>query len=169
MQNEDSTKPGSPIMKRNSSARCTEQRNAPLTWLLLVTLFAVSCSPGNSSQGLGVYPKAVGAADETSAIQALRTIATAELQLKSTRGAYGDFDTLTQAGFLDTRFAGVAPNLRGYRFTITLSGPDFAVNADPQTTESQATTGSRHFYIDSIDNSVRTSTTRPATKSDPAL
>lgn len=156
-------------MKRNPSARCAGQRITALTWLLPIALCAVSCSSGNSSQGLGVYPKAVGAADEASAIQTLRTIATAEAQLQSTRGAYGDFDTLTQAGLLDTRFAGVAPNLEGYRFTITLSGPDFAVNADPQTTESQPTIGSRHFYIDSIDNFVRVSATQPATKNDAAL
>jgi hypothetical protein len=48
-------------------------------WFLLVGLFVgalglASCSSGNSSEGLRVYPKAVGAADEASAIQSLRTI-----------------------------------------------------------------------------------------------
>ena len=72
-------------------------------WSLLVGLFfgalvLASCSPRNSSEGLGVYPKTVGGADEASAIQTLRTIATAQRQLKATRGAYGSFDALTQAG-----------------------------------------------------------------------
>src|SRR5262245_20447590 len=137
-------------MKRGSFAG---QRIMPLVFLLSITLLGISCSSNNSSQGLGVYPKAVGAADEAFAIQTVRTIATAEVRLQATRGSYGDFDALTRAGFLDERFIGAAPNLRGYQFTITLSAPDFAVNADPQTTESQPTTGSRHFYLDSVDNS----------------
>jgi len=73
-------------------------------WFLLIcVLFLTSCS--SSSEGLGVYPKAVGASDEGFTIQSLRTIATAEMQLKATRGSYGDFDALTQAGFLDTRLS----------------------------------------------------------------
>src|SRR5207237_8057266 len=52
--------------------------------MLLVAVLVASCS-SSSQQGLGVYPKAVGAADEGFAIQALRTIATAQTQLKVTR------------------------------------------------------------------------------------
>ena len=128
-----------------------------------------ACSSGNSSEGLGVYPKAMGAADEASAVQTLRTIATAEQQLKGMRGAYGNFEALTQAGLLDTRFAGVAPNLKGYRFSMNVTDSDFAVNADPQTTETQHTTGVRHFYLDSNDNSIHANTTQPASKSDPPI
>src|SRR5438093_13183887 len=102
---------------------------ALLAGLLTCAVFLVSCSSGNSSEGLGVYPKAMGAADEGSTIQALRTIASAEAQMKVTRGSYGDFDALTQAGYLDQRFAGRTPNLKGYRFTITASESDFSVNA----------------------------------------
>ena len=143
-------------------------------WSLLVGLFVgalvlASCSSGDSSKGLGVYPKSVGAADEASAIQSLRTIATAQQELKATRGAYGNFDALTQAGLLDARFAGSTPNLRGYRFTINVTDSDFSVNADPQTTETQPTTGVRHFYLDSADNSIHVNTTQAASKNDPVL
>ena len=143
-------------------------RLALLSGLLICACFLTSCS-GNSSEGLGVYPKAVGAADEGSTIQALRTIASAEAQLKVTRGSYGDFDALTQAGYLDQRFAGRTPNLKGYRFTITASESDFSVNADPQTTETQPTTGSRHFYLDSSDNAVHANPKQVASKSDPVV
>src|SRR5438445_8988893 len=86
-------------------------------WFLLIcALFLPSCT--SSSEGLGVYPKAVGASDEGFTIQSLRTIATAELQLRATRGSYGDFDALTQAGFLDTRFVGQTPNLKVSRTMI---------------------------------------------------
>ncbi len=137
-------------------------------WFLLIfTLVLASCS--SSSEGLGVYPKAVGASDEGFAIQSLRTIATAETQLKATRGSYGDFDALTQAGFLDVRFVGQTPNLKGYAFTISASDSDFVVNADPKTNETQPTTGVRHFYLDSSDSAIHVNSTRPASRDDPML
>src|SRR5260221_14378886 len=111
-----------------------------------------SCSSGDSSQGLGALPKAMGAAEEASTIQALRTIATAEGQLKATRGAYGDFDALTSAGFLDSRFSGRTPNVQGYRFTISATDADFAVNADPEGTDKHTTTGAPPFSPDEPEN-----------------
>jgi hypothetical protein len=116
-----------------------------------------------------LYPKTVSAADEISAIQTLRTIASAQGQLRAGRGSYGDFDALVQAGFLDQRFSGNEPNLRGYRFTMKVTDSDFAVNADPQITESQPTTGVRHFYLDSSDNAVHVNPGQPASKNDPTL
>src|ERR1051325_2262022 len=119
--------------------------------LLLACCLVWSCSSSNT-EGLRAYPKAVGAADEGSAIQNLRTIANAQTQAKAMRNSYGDFDTLVQLGFLDRRFAGTNPNLRGYRFTIVANENEFAITADPQTTENVPITGSRHFYMDSSDN-----------------
>lgn len=147
--------------------RLTRQRLAAYGPLVLV-LFLAACS-SNSSEGLGVYPKAVGAADEGSAIQALRTISTAQTQMKATRGVYGTFDDLTQAGMLDQRFAGPAPNLKGYRFTMTVTESDYTVSADPETTEKQPTTGSRHFYLDSSENIIHVNVSQPASRSDLAL
>ena len=143
-------------------------------WSLLVGLFFValvlaSCSSGDSSKGLGAYPKAFGAADEASAIQSLRTIARAQQELKATRGVYGNFDALTQAGLLDVRFAGSTPNLRGYRFTMNVTDSDFSVNADPHATETQPAIGVRHFYLDSADNSIHVNPTQAASKNDPVL
>lgn len=155
-------------MRNKMTSAFSNQRRIKLIAVLVIVAGLASCT-GNSSQGLGVYPKAVGAADETSAIQALRTIATAEAQLKATQGTYGDFGALTQAGLLDERFAGAAPNLRGYRFTVQASDADFAVNADPQITETQPTTGSRHFYLDSTDNIVHVNPVQKAGRTDPSL
>ena len=156
------------MMKMRAVNSSAKQRWAELFGLLLAVVFLASCS-GNSSQGLGVYPKAMGAADEGSAIQALRTISTAEMQMKTSRGSYGDFDAMTQAGYLDQRFAGRTPNLRGYRFTISATDSEFAVNADPQTTETQPTTGSRHFYLDGSDNAVHANPNQAASKTDPVV
>ena len=154
------------MMKMTHVNRSATQRSAELLGLLLSVVLLASCS-GRSSEGLGVYPKAMGAADEGYAIQALRTIATAEMQMKSSRGSYGDFDALTQAGYLDQRFAGRTPNLKGYTFTISATDSEFTVNADPQTTETQLTTGVRHFYLDGSDNAVHANPKQPASKNDP--
>jgi hypothetical protein len=137
--------------------------------LLLGVALLASCSSGGSNEGLGVYPKAMGAADEGSAIQTLRTIATAEAQMKATRGSYGDFEALTQAGYLDSRFAGPTPNQRGYRFTISATDAEFTVHADPQTTETQPTTGVRHFYLEGSENAVHANASQAAAKSDPVV
>ena len=156
------------MMKMTPANVRAPHKLAELFGLLICAVLLASCS-SNSSEGLGVYPKAMGAADEGFAIQALRTIASAETQMKVIRGSYGDFDALTQAGYLDQRFAGQTPNLKGYRFTISASESDFSVNADPQTTETQATTGSRHFYLDSSENAVHANPKQPASKNDPVV
>jgi hypothetical protein len=109
----------------------------------------------------------MGAADEISAIQTVRTIATAENQLKAVRGSYGDFEALTQAGYLDSRFASRTPDVQGYRFTIAASDAEFTLNADPQVTEAHPTTGTRHFYLDNSDNAVHANPTQAASKTDP--
>ena len=139
-------------------------------WLgLVVLLFLGSCTAGDSSGGAGALPKAVSAVDETSAIQTLRTIATAQGQARATKGSYGDFNTLVQAGFLDQRFASETPTLRGYRFRMTAGENDFSVNADPQTSTGQDATGGRHFYLDSTDNTIHANRGQTASKTDPAL
>jgi hypothetical protein len=145
------------------------RRFNPSTALLLLLALLTACSSGSSPEGSGAYTKAVGAADEGSAIQTLRTIATAQTQAKTMRGAYGDFMTLTQAGLLDPRFASAVPNLRGYRFTMTATESDFSVTADPQATETNPTTGVRHFYLDSSDNAIHVNSTQTASKKDPLL
>jgi hypothetical protein len=153
------------MMKMSPANVRPVQNLVELLGLFICAVFLASCS--GKSEGLGVYPKAMGAADEGFAIQALRTIASAETQMKVIRGSFGDFDALTQAGYLDQRFAGRTPNLKGYRFTITANESDFSVSADPQTTETQPTTGSRHFYLDSSDNAVHANPKQPASKDDP--
>src|SRR5437764_5850271 len=136
-------------------------------WLLLLVWCSLAgCS--NSFEGARAYPKAVSTADEGSAIQALRNIATAQTQAKAMRGAFADFDSLVQAGFLDQRFAGSNPTLRGYRFAMSASENGFMVKADPPAQIGPAT-GSRHFYMDSTENGIHVNSSQPAAKQDPLL
>ena len=135
-----------------------------LRWTLLgIALFVCSCStgaPGNQ----GTLQKAVNAADETVAIQTLRTIVSAQTQAKATRGSYADFPGLVDGGFLDARFSNPAPTLRGYRFSMSASAGEFSINADPV----DAASG-RHFYLDSNDAVLHVNPTAAASRSDPAL
>ncbi len=54
-------------------------------------------------------------------------------------------------------------------FTISATEAEFTVNADPETTEKQPTTGVRHFYLDGSDNAVHANPTQSASKSDPVV
>src|SRR5690349_2490177 len=81
-------------------------------------------------------------ANETSAVETLKTLTVNQrLYLKMHHGdAYGTFDQLIDDLNLDKRFAGDAPVISGYIFSmkvITKSNsqpPFFSVNADPQKT-----------------------------------
>ena len=130
--------------------------------MLAVLMFA--CSAENSSNRPGTLQKAVEAADETAAVQTLRTITSAQAQAKAIRGSYADFNGLVEGGFLDQRFANSSPTLRGYRFTISSNADEFSVNADPD----GRLTG-RHLYTDSTDNVIHVNSTASANRNDPAL
>jgi hypothetical protein len=135
-----------------------------LRWALLgMVLFVCSCS-SNPSGNSGTLQKAVDAADETAAIQTLRTIFSAQTQAKATRGSYADFPGLVDGGFLDARFSNPAPVLRGYRFSMSASAGEFSINADPVGAAS-----GRHFFLDSNDAVIHVNPTAPASKSDPTL
>ena len=145
-----------------------EATSTRLLLVLIGALLLASCS-SSGSEGLGTLPKSVNAADESAAIQNLRMIASAQTQAKAMRNSYTDFDTLVQLGFLDERFRGANPNLRGYRFTIVASENQYVITADPQTTQNAPVTGSRHFYLDSTDNVIHANPNQSATRQDPSL
>ena len=131
---------------------------------LVILPTALSCS---SSEGLNSYTKAVGAADEGSTIQTIRTIASAQGQYRAAHGEYGTFSALNKAGMLDVRFAADSPTLKGYRFTMNPGANSFTINADPEATESQPAIGSRHFFMDSNDGVIRANSKQAAGPSDP--
>ncbi|HXI22811.1 MAG TPA: hypothetical protein VNG71_02970 [Pyrinomonadaceae bacterium] len=131
--------------------------------LLGVALSVCSCS-SNAPGNRGTLQKSVDAADETSTIQTLRTILSAQTQAKAIRGTYADFPGLVDGGFLDARFSSATPALRGYRFSMSASAGEFSINADPINPAS-----ARHFYLDSNDEAIHVNPTAAASRSDPTL
>ena len=123
--------------------------------------------------GIPAWRNAVIAANETSAIQSLRTIAAEQRTYYIRTKEYGTFDQLIQAGALDQRYAGESPVVDGYIFTMkvtpkaTNQPPGFAANADPQVSEGLTATGKRHFYMGTDTNGVTANATQPATAKDP--
>jgi hypothetical protein len=91
------------------------------------------------------------AANESSAVASLRTIAAAEAAYSSTtRGNYAGLETLVAQGLLDSRFgSGIA----GYEFSIAVSGRTFGATAIPAAPDS-----GRYGYFVTTDGIVRYST-----------
>src|SRR5262245_9818003 len=109
--------------------------------LLLTTL---SCS--TYSTGL---QKSLVFADEATATSTLRAVAIAQQSYSATNnGAFGTFQELVTASFLDSRFNSEKPTIKDYVFTMEVGKDDtgyfFKCAADPTKTGQQA---GRHFYI----------------------
>ena len=127
--------------------------------------------------GVTGWKAAVKTANEAAAIKTLITIAEQQkLYYNSHRRiSFGTFDEMLKEGLLDTRFAGTAPLVDGYVYSMrvipksTTAQAGFAVNADPQVTEGFGATGKNHFYLDSDSNTVHVNPTQPATATDPPV
>lgn len=120
--------------------------------------------------GAGVFTwrNAVRRGNETAAAQTLDTIRKVQADYAlGHRGEYGTFDQLIQDGSLDERFAGEAPVVQGYVFTMRVVPRSanqqafYSVNADPI-----EGAGSNHFYIDPNISTVRINPDAPASATD---
>ena len=150
---------------------------------LAIALLASACGKkadnsvsGNSGNRTGEMKKSLNVANEAAAIRTLQTIFRAQTQyMLSHAEEYGTFDQLVQDNYLDERFAGRAPVVEGYAFTIKLTPKSeseaaaYSINADPQQDDGTSTGGARHLYLDSNSNVVHASAQRPASANDPSL
>ncbi|MEP6921823.1 MAG: hypothetical protein ABI967_11915 [bacterium] len=109
--------------------------------------------------------------DDLTAIANLKNIAQAQTAFSVRNGGdYGTLEQLVAGGYLDTRFSGTRPKLRGFAFTVNANksagGSSYSCNADP---DGPTNSAGRHFYLDFSSPVIRVNATRPATASDEVL
>ena len=115
--------------------------------------------------------------NETAATQTLDNIRKFQIGYAGKhQGKFATFADLIQSGNLDERFAGEAPVVNGYVFTMRIEEPTtakpatFSINADPQVATGVQATGNRHFYTDSALGTIKsTDENRPAKADDPSI
>src|SRR5215213_1999297 len=127
--------------------------------------------------GIPAYQAIQRSGNEAAAVKTLQNIAVNQrLYIKQKNGSsFGTFDQLITEVNLDKRFAGDAPVVSGYVYTIKLtpkaSGqpPFYTVNADPQQGEGIGRTGSNHYYLDANSDTIKVNDQQPAGPDDPPL
>ena len=130
--------------------------------LILASILMLSCQTYTSG-----LQQSVARADETSAVAAMKTIATAQQAYSlSNGGGYATFQQLCAGGFLDERFNSSNPQIKDYTLTMEASSTSFSINADP--TRSGEAAG-RHLYMDSGGPLIHVNASQPATANDPPM
>jgi type II secretory pathway pseudopilin PulG len=126
--------------------------------------------------GVPAWKMVVRRGNETAAIQVLDNIRKVQADYSiGHRGSYGTFADLIKEGSLDERFAGDAPVVSGYIFTMKVTPKSsaqpasYTVNADPQVGEGLNATGKRHFYLDPSISTIRENADQPAAATDPPI
>ena len=136
---------------------------------ILIVLAVLIVVVVGASLGVTIYGwrAAVREGNKHAAVQNLKTIGMVEIQYYNThKRSFGTFDQLVKEQMLDARFAGNAPVVDGYVFTLVVTPraenvvSSFSVRADPQA-------GNDHFYLDSTDGMVHVNSNKPAGPEDP--
>jgi Tfp pilus assembly protein PilE len=143
-------------------------RNLILALTFLACLTTCGCQ--NYSSGL---VQSGARNDEAVVFSNLKSIMTAQQTYNVSNGSYGNFNQLTEGGFIGARFKGEKPILNEYVYTIAVvektsenAIPSYSVNADPARTGDRA---GRHFYIDSTSTEIHVNHTQAATAVDETI
>jgi hypothetical protein len=140
--------------------------------MLALTLLAcvASCGCQNYSSGL---VQTAARSDEAVVLSNLKAIMTAQQTYNVSSGSYGNFNQLTDGGYIDARFKGEKPVLNEYVYTITVvektpdnATPSYSVYADPARLGDRA---GRHYFIDSNSTDIHVNNTQPATAADETI
>lgn len=124
--------------------------------------------------GAGFYgwKAAQRAGNEAATQQNLKTIAAVEIQYYNTHSrTFGTLDQLIKEEMLTSKFSGNSPVVDGYVLNLSVppktasQSSSYTLNADPLS----ATTGKKHFYLDSDSPAIHVHTERTAGPGDPSL
>ena len=138
----------------------------PLICLISVALLSVACAKNDEP----VKPSGNGplmAANETSAVMSLRTIASTETRQQAATGSYGTLKQMADSQGLEPHLA--SGEKGGYKFEVRVTGDaSYEATAVPV---QYGITGRRSFYLNSDDAQVHGADHQgaAASGSDPAL
>ena len=114
--------------------------------------------------------------NETAAATMMDRLRTYQAQYASrNKGNFATFDKLIAAGGLDEQFAGEAPVVNGYIFTMEIveqsaSAPgSYKIWAEPQVPTGVAATGTSFLFTSSSISSIKKKDGERATEADPSL
>jgi prepilin-type N-terminal cleavage/methylation domain-containing protein len=152
-------------MKQNHKRHLSQRGFSLIELMIVIAIIGILVGIG-----IPAYQAIQRSTNEAAAIKTLQNIAVSQrLYYKQHQGnAFGTFDQLITDVNMDKRFAGDAPVVSGYIFTVKVtpkaSGQPayYSVNADPQKPDGLGATGKNHFYLDANADTVKVNDTQPA-------
>jgi prepilin-type N-terminal cleavage/methylation domain-containing protein len=160
------------LIYMNLRKRFSDQRGFNLIELMIV-IAIIGLLIGVGSIAWGAMIKS---GNETAATQILDRMRMFQAQYASrNRGRFGTFDQLIAAGSLDAAYAGDAPVVNGYIYTLEIVDPtssapaSYKIWADPQVPTGITATGNRFFFTSSSIGTIKAKEGEKANENDPSI